>query len=227
MKRLFVFGLLLCIGVILIGLMPMARYQSSNRSRVLQTRTVIKDLRIALEAYMIEYGHFPGQSAIKQTADARLLSTGPLIDSLLGKNAEWNPKEIKFIDLPAARNGKFGYIPAEALNPCRMVDLWGNPYVILLDTNGDKKVHNPDIKNSDPAISQSETSPPPAFLPFEVAIYSFGKDGIGVTDDDLVTWRSTREPREASGMTWFAAIALILLGLIVVIVRRQRITSAK
>lgn len=226
MKRILVFGLLLGCGVILIGFVPMGtRY--ANDARRLQIYVVIKDIRIALETFNVEYGHFPGQPVTSQSTDIRLLSTGPLIDCLMGQNTAWNRKEIKFIDLPTARNGKFGYVPAEGSNPCRLVDIWGNPYVILLDTNDDSKVSNPDIRNSDPSISQSKASPPSDFLPVKVAIYSFGKDGIEGTADDIVSWRSTRGSRAVLSTTWLVVIALTLLGFVVLIVLHMRTARAK
>lgn len=191
------------------------------------TQSVIKDLRIAITSFQIECGHFPGQSEQSQASDTRLLSTGPLIDCLLGQNTAWNRKEIKFVDLMTARDGKFGYVPAEGSNPCRLVDLWGNPYVILLDTNGDGKVQNPDIRNADPAIAHSETSPAPEFLPVEIAIHSFGKDGIEGTADDVVSWRSTPESSVMLVPMWLLVIVLILLLLIILIVRRMRASPAK
>ena len=99
-----------------------------------------------------------------------------------------NPKDIKFIDLPIAKNGKFGLVNAQP--PYKLVDLWGTPYYVLLDTNGDKQVMNPDLKNSDPTIAQNPTSPPPQQLPAEIAVYSYGKDRVAQTKDDVVSWRS-------------------------------------
>jgi hypothetical protein len=180
-----------------------------------------RDLRIALEAFKIECGHWPGQSVVSQVADIRLLSTGPFIDCLQGQYAAWNPKEIKFIDLLPAKNGKWGYVPAEGANPCRLVDLWGNPYVILLDTNGDKQLQNPDIENSDPAISQSKSSPPPKFLPFETAVFSLGKDQIEGTADDIVSWRSYLEPYSPSPLPWLALVVGSFLFVLFVVSRLQ------
>ena len=70
------------------------------------------------------------------------------------------------------------------------MDLWGQPYYVLLDTNGDKQVMNPDLNNSDPAIAQNTISPPPQMLPTEIAIYSIGLDKTPQTKDDVVSWRS-------------------------------------
>jgi hypothetical protein len=71
-------------------------------------------------------------------------------------------------------------------------NLWtcgASPIYVLLDTNGDKQVQNPDLKNADPKIAQNPTSPPPDKLPTEIAIYSVGADKTASTKDDVVSWR--------------------------------------
>ena len=99
-----------------------------------------------------------------------------------------NPRGIKFIDLPIARNGKFGLVNPQP--PYKLVDLWGTVYYVLLDTNGDKQVNNPDLGNSDPKISANTISPPPKMLPLEIAAYSWGQDLKMQTTDDVVSWRT-------------------------------------
>ncbi len=221
MKRFSLFGTLICGVLALIGFFPVANEQSGEASRVFQNQVLIKDLLVALESFKVECGHWPGQSVVSQVADIRLLSTGPFIDCLQGQYAALNPKEIKFIDLLPAKNGKWGYVPAEGANPCRLVDLWGNPYVILLDTNGDMQLQNPDIENSDPAISQSKSRPPPKFLPFETAIFSLGKDQIEGTADDIVSWRSNLEPYSPSPLPWLALVVGSFLFVLFVVNRLQ------
>jgi hypothetical protein len=77
----------------------------------------------------------------------------------------------------------------DAQAPYKLTGSLGQTYRVLLDTNGDKQVKNPDLKNSDPKISQNPTSPPPEKLPTEVAIYSVGLDKVASTADDVVSWR--------------------------------------
>jgi hypothetical protein len=203
------------------GVISRTYYANLASSRELMVRSMLTDLCIAIKSFQIDYGRFPGQSEQKQALDARMQSSGALIDCLLGNHQEWNPKEIKYIDLPIARDGKWGYLTTEGANPCRLVDLWGNPYVILLDTNGDMQVQNPDIENSDPAISQGKSSPPPKFLPFEIAIFSLGKDQIEGTADDIVSWHSNLEPYSPSALPWLVLVVGSILFVSFVVSYRQ------
>lgn len=176
-------------------------------ARKLQVQTVIKDLRIAITSYQVEYNRYPVNSSLLSSASSgadipaimtdentgivsALMSTSSSSGSSGGSGGttNLNPKDIKFIDLPIAKNGKFGLVNAQP--PYKLVDLWGTPYYVLLDTNGDKQVMNPDLNNSDPTISQNTTSPPPKNLPTEVAVYSWGLDKMPTTKDDVVSWRS-------------------------------------
>ena len=175
-------------------------------ARKLQVQTVIKDLRIAITSYQLEYNRYPVNpsllSSASSGADVPAIMTDEntgIVSALLSASSSGssggsssstnlNPKDIKFIELPIAKNGKFGLVNAQP--PYKLVDLWGTPYYVLLDTNGDKQVMNPDLNNSDPTISQNATSPPPKNLPTEVAVYSWGLDMKPTTKDDVVSWRS-------------------------------------
>jgi len=179
-------------------------------ARKLQVQTVIKDLRIAITSYQVEYNRYPVNSSLLSSASSgadipaimtdentgivsALMSTSSSSGSSGGSggsggSTNLNPKDIKFIDLPIAKNGKFGLVNAQP--PYKLVDLWGTPYYILLDTNGDKQVINPDLSNNDPSIAQNAISPPPKNLPTEVAVYSWGLDKTPMTKDDVVSWRS-------------------------------------
>lgn len=174
--------------------------------RKLQVQTVLKDLRVAITSYQVEYNRYPVSNSILSAAsggaDIQPVPTdensgmiGALTTLISNSNnnggggaTNLNPKDIKFIDLPIARNGKFGLVNPQP--PYKLVDLWGTVYYVLLDTNGDKQVANPDLKNSDPKISANAISPPPQQLPLEVAIYSWGMDMQQYTQDDVVSWRS-------------------------------------
>ncbi len=173
--------------------------------RKLQVQTVIKDLRVAITSYQVDYNRWPVNASLLSAAssgmDIAALPTdensgivGALttLTSSGGNNAaaanNLNPKDIKFIDLPVARNGRFGLVNAQP--PYKLVDLWGTPYYVLLDTNGDKQVANPDLNNADPKIASNTVSPPPKMLPVEIAIYSWGQDLQQQTADDVVSWRS-------------------------------------
>ncbi|MFN0080703.1 MAG: type II secretion system protein [Prosthecobacter sp.] len=192
---------------ILAGLVMGQANKMMADARKLQVQTVIKDLRIAIASYQVEYNRYPVNSSMLSSAsdgqDIQALLTDEnsgIVSALMstsssssggsggGGATNLNPRDIKFIDLPIAKNGMYGLVNAQP--PYKLVDLWGLPYYVLLDTNGDKQVPNPDLKNSDPTISQNATSPPPQNLPTEVAIYSWGLDKVGMTKDDVVSWRS-------------------------------------
>ncbi len=190
MKRVVPFSVLLtCLGVGIIAFWGLDGRSRLDTSSNMRTWMAMKDIRIALESYRVEYGHFPGQAIQVHASDVRVTTVGPLVDCLMGEKSEWNPKAIRFVEFPDARGGKFGYLPAVGDLPSQVVDLWGQPYVILLDTDGDQRIRNPDATNSDTALFLMPTSPPPAFLPLETAVYSFGKDQAGSTGDDIVSWR--------------------------------------
>jgi hypothetical protein len=221
MKRVVLFvAVSFCVGLALIGFLFTGCGVRHASSRKLMVFVVTKDLRIALEYYRIEYGHFPGQPIQNQATDVRLTTVGPLVDCLMGEESDWNPKGIKFIDFPDARDGKFGYLPAVGDIPSQVVDSRGQPFVILLDTDGDQQISNPDITNADPAVSRSFTSPPPEFLPASVLVFSLGQDKIEGTGDDIVSWRSSSaNERSESWLDWPWIIlpALVLFGAAVMI----------
>ncbi|WP_395730410.1 type II secretion system protein [Prosthecobacter sp.] len=177
--------------------------------RKLQVQVVLKDMRSAITSYQVDYNRWPVNPSLLSAAssgqDVPALPTDEnsgIVGALTtlttsssgggsggGSGAvNLNPKGIKFIDLPTARNGKFGLVNAQP--PYKLVDLWGTVYYVLLDTNGDLQVTNPDLGNSDPKISANAISPPPQKLPLEVAIYSWGQDLKQQTPDDVVSWRS-------------------------------------
>ncbi len=190
---------------ILAGLVMSQATKMMADARKLQVQTVIKDLRIAISSYQVEYNRYPVNASLLSGAgsgeDVQAIPTDEntgLVSALLSLSdsggsggsgsTNLNPRDIKFIDLPLARNGKFGLVNAQP--PYKLVDLWGLPYFVLLDTNGDKQVNNPDLQNADPTIAQNPISPPPQKLPMEIAIYSYGLDKTPMTKDDVVSWRS-------------------------------------
>ncbi|WP_395719382.1 type II secretion system protein [Prosthecobacter sp.] len=194
---------------ILAGLVMSQANKIMEDGRRLQVQTVIKDLRIAIGSYQVEYNRYPvdpsmlsgsdGQDApeLQTNEQSGIITALTAISSASGGSsggsgggaggANLNPKDIKFIDLPMAKNGMFGLV--NATPPYKLVDLWGQTYRVLLDTNGDKQVPNPDLKNSDPKISANPNSPAPQNLPTEIAIYSWGFDKRPYTKDDIASWR--------------------------------------
>jgi prepilin-type N-terminal cleavage/methylation domain-containing protein len=200
--------IVITIIAVLAGLVMSQANRLIADGRKLQVQTVLKDLRIAIASYQVDYNRYPVNASMLSSAssgqDVPAIPTNEnsgIVSALTSVSTSGgggggggattnilNPRDIKFIDLPIAKNGKYGLVNAQP--PYKLVDLWGTPYYVLLDTNGDKQVMNPDLNNSDPRISANAISPPPKMLPLEIAVYSWGKDLKMSTQDDVVSWRS-------------------------------------
>ncbi|WP_395747215.1 type II secretion system protein [Prosthecobacter sp.] len=163
----------------------------ANRVKV---RTVLMDLRNGIDQYQTDYIRFPLDSNVAGAngEDApELLTDGSnlLVDALLGVppassgTTDLNPKRTPYASFPPANNGRHGLVGAT--RPYKLTDMYGQPYHILLDTNGDNQVKNPDAGNADAKISANQ----PAHLAYKVIVYSSGKDQIPLTSDDITSWR--------------------------------------
>ncbi len=165
--------------------------EQANRLKV---RTVLNDLRIGIDQYQTDYNRFPIDSNITGSngEDApELLTDGSnvLVDTLMGippassGTMDLNPKRTPYTTFSPANNGRHGLVGSS--RPYKLADMYGQPYHIRLDTNGDNQVKNPDANNSDPKISANQA----AYLPTKVAVYSSGKDLAPCTSDDITSWR--------------------------------------
>ena len=162
-----------------------------NRLKVL---AVVMELKSGLNTYQTDYNRFPIDSKVTGAngEDApELLTDGnnSLVDVIMGipptssGTTDMNPKRISFSTFNPANNGRHGLVGSA--RPFKLADMYGQPYHILLDTNGDNQVKNPDVSNTDPKISTNQA----AYLVTKVAVYSSGKDQIPRTGDDITTWR--------------------------------------
>jgi hypothetical protein len=159
---------------------------------ILRTRAMMKDLKISFEAFEIEYEEYPIALAVGKNEDSALRSRGPMLNELsLFDGAKHNFKKIKFLDLPAAKDRKYGLW--QDGDEWVLSDLWGEPYYIILDTNGDNMIANPEFgaDQSDPDYAKRcRSSPPPPTLPSRVIIYSSGPDRDPKTwSDNICSWR--------------------------------------
>lgn len=146
-----------------------------------QTRLITKDLREAILAYKTEHHHFPLPVASAASLDLALRSRGPLLRALIEDAGELNPKKIKFFDLPVAKNGTHGvWVDGEEWI---LSDTWGEPFYIVLDTDDDGKIANPEYP-------KGEKHPSPTELPVGVIVYSSGRDRDPKTwRDNICSWR--------------------------------------
>lgn len=165
-----------------------------SQANNLKVRTVVMELKNGIDQYQTDYNRFPIDSSVTGAngEDAgELLTDGSnfVVDALLGVPPassgmrDLNPKRVVYAQFPPASNDRHGLVGAA--RPYKLNDMYGQPYHILLDTNGDNQVKNPDALNTDPKISQGQG----AHFPMKIAVYSSGKDQIPHTSDDITSWR--------------------------------------
>lgn len=186
---------------ILVSLAVPAYNVVMRKSQELKIKATMKDIQVAIGHYRTEYNRFPIDVSNLGGGDTDMEpfltdgTTQPMINILManvdtsGASTNMNPKQIKFLDLPFAKNNQFGIIdPSGGAGdgaPVQLVDNWGLPYKVMLDTNYDNRITNPDKSNADQNIS----SKAPEFLGSTSGIYSFGADRMEFTKDDVVSWR--------------------------------------
>lgn len=170
------------------------------KARIMQTRATIKDLQVAAKNFQTEYNRYPidptmtGGSGADDAAPILTDENSQIISLLLAEGLQQkdptdplrlqNPRAIRFIDLPLAKNFRAGIV-GDGVSNYALYDIWGKPFYILLDTNYDNSLENPDLQNQDSVIAGQA----PQTLPIGVAIYSTGPDGIQFTKDDITSWR--------------------------------------
>lgn len=161
---------------------------NANRAKTL---ALALELKQGIDGYMLDYHRFPLDSPPKGDADTpELLTDGsnPIVDALLGvpmtsSGRDLNPTRHPYAQFKPAKKDRDGIVGTSI--PRRFHDMWGRPFHILLDTNGDNQVKNPDFTSSDLKLAQNQAE----HLAVQVAVYSCGKDGIPNTADDVATWR--------------------------------------
>jgi hypothetical protein len=158
----------------------------------LRSKAMINGIRDALSSYEAEYHAFPILTG-KNDIDTQFRSRGSLITELFPLEvSEMNFKKIHFIDLPMARNRKFGLW--QDGSEWVISDVWGEPFHIILDTNENNVITNPEFgaDQSNPDYAKNyQNYPPSATLPATVIIYSSGPDRDPKTwHDNICSWRN-------------------------------------
>jgi hypothetical protein len=171
---------LVILGIIAGGLMLWGiQYITKNAHKLPLPQIVIKDIRMALSSYELDYGHYPIPEADWHGPDVSIRSRGPMLTALNGSNATLNPKTIKFTNFPAAKDRKFGLW--QDGGEWVLSDPWGEPYYITLDTNKDGKVANPEPRGENI----------PAMFATAIILYSSGPDRDPKTwEDNVCSWRT-------------------------------------
>ena len=167
-------------------------------ANTMRIKATMKDIQVAIGHYRTEYNRFPvdlsGASGGEDidpilTDGSNSIITVLMAGAGLDPSTGMNKRGIKFIDLPIAKNGaSFGVVDSSGGTggaDLKLVDLWGMPYQILLDTNYDNRIVNPDATNVDQRISARA----PQYLSSSSAVQSYGPDKVINTKDDVVSWR--------------------------------------
>ncbi len=167
-----------------------------------RTKAIMKDLVVSIGHFRTEYNRLPvdlsGSSGGEDIDPILTDDTTDIVSVLMamtdpsgggGGGPNLNPRGIKFIDLPLAKNQtSFGIVdPSGGAGGgnVRLLDIWGRPYYIMLDTNLDNRITNPDASNIDQRISARA----PQYLPASTAVQCTGPDKTLNTKDDIVSWR--------------------------------------
>jgi prepilin-type N-terminal cleavage/methylation domain-containing protein len=154
-----------------------------TRAKKAKCAAAIKDIQLGIKNYQVEYNRYPLVSGSGETPTP--LSEGNvLLNVLLGKNTnKLNPREIVFLESPMGKGGAGGLTGSEG--SFGLMDVWGNPYEVMIDSNYDNKIANPDSQNSDSTISGGAS---PTLI-VGAAVFSLGEDKTANTKDDIVSWR--------------------------------------
>ena len=169
--------------------------EMNRQKNILKTMDLVTKLKTGVSSFKTEYNRLPIDPSVSTGGeDLEVLTDGStaFVDALLGIPAEeggenWNPKGIAHAEFAYAHNDRHGIVTVT--RPSKLHDMWGKPFHILLDTNGDHQVKNPDVQNSSTKYAQPNGKPAGEFLSTDAVIFSSGPDGIPYTADDIVSWR--------------------------------------
>lgn len=173
--------LLVVIGVI--GLLSAILLPITNAAirsaRKATAQRQINDLAGAIKRYFAEYNKMPILTGNGKAGDLAVSTNSAVLFGLLANSDKFadeaalkqgNPRGIIFLSLDRAgeesleKNGVYA-------------DPWGNPYVILLDTDFDDRI----LQKLAPTMTAKD-------IRAKVAVYSPGADGTEGTKDDIKTW---------------------------------------
>jgi prepilin-type N-terminal cleavage/methylation domain-containing protein len=112
-------------------------------ARKLEAKTAMKILEAAIKSYHAEYLRMPASQTPAPAEDNQAIDTTDeagraLLNVLLGKDPERNPKRQRFFEPSPAKAGGAGYSTESGLR-----DPWGNGYRIIMDYSADGVIANP------------------------------------------------------------------------------------
>ncbi|MEM7146674.1 MAG: hypothetical protein AAF591_16175 [Verrucomicrobiota bacterium] len=163
-----VIGVFIIIGFL--AYLSWPKYHIPDNHREVAAKNDALGLVNAIKAFHTEYGHYPAEYTAE---DTELQSTAHLMRILLAEEPDdtkkLNRRDIHYFSADKAKEGRGGITPEDDFH-----DPWGSPYQVIIDTNFDSQITNP------------ETGEP---MRSEVEAYSPGPDQNPNTwEDNIKTW---------------------------------------
>ncbi len=150
-------------------------------------RRDMNDLKVAFSHYRVEYDSWPEIEALKNSESKPVPIRGKLLQALLGEVSELNPKGISFVRFRQAAQGVSGL--AFEGDTIALHDAWGNCYWLMVDSNHDNRIPNPELFSdaiTDPRIKLRA----PKLISASVCLFSSGPDKDPKTWlDNACSWR--------------------------------------
>jgi prepilin-type N-terminal cleavage/methylation domain-containing protein len=174
----------ICIISLLLAMTNSAITAVIAKAKVTRVKADLADLNLGIGQYAMERNRLPVPVDFKSEAALPLSKGSKVLAVLLGENPDQlNPSQTVWIKPKPGSNGAGGLV-GEA-GSYGYLDPWGEPYYVLLDTDYNQRISNPDRRNSDPNIS----SDCPSELFGQAQALSAGPDKQLHTKDDVVSWR--------------------------------------
>ena len=148
-------------------------------AKLLQARASMKGMEIAMNGFDHEYG-----TTFEKAPFGRMMNLRESEDTVVGnshltvlmaKSPDLNPRGIRFYDPPTAKKGVNGLWQASSGN-WHMSNVWGDPYRVRYDADGDGKIPDPEGTGGD--------------IVSPYIFYTAGPDRDFATwKDNLVSWK--------------------------------------
>jgi len=113
--------------------------QVDEHAKRIEARKTCVTIDQAVHSYYDEFGKLPGNG----DDDKTIVTAGPGAAKVIGLLYGDNVKQIRFIELPTATDGKGGITFDSAGKPEAILDPWGNPYHVVIDYDYDDTLPNP------------------------------------------------------------------------------------